>query len=154
MGDKWRQAGDKCAIIRTRAGRQLGEKQGVVGDSYKTSERLEHSERQLQVANKWRQVGDKPEITWSENRERSGRQTGRQVQNHAGKENWETRGDKWRQVETGVKSRGQTIEGVVGDHGGQVGHICEITRTRASRAYWETSANKWETNVKSRGQGI
>ena len=43
--------------------------------------------------------------------------------------------DKW---ETNVKSRGQTIQSVVGDK-------CEIMRARAlraSRAYWETSGRQ------------
>ena len=78
---------------------------------------MQHPERTgRQVGDKWRQVGDKPAIMRAENAECAR----------------------------------------------QVGDECEIVRTKAftsSSVYWETgewetSGDKWETNVKSCGQSI
>ena len=101
-----------------------------------------------------------PPIWNHSNRECSGRQTGRQVKNHAGQEPrayWrklagkgETSGDKCEIIRTELRDSWETA----GRQGERSGDRCksEIMRTRAlraSRVYWETRGDKGETSVKS-----
>ena len=134
VGDKWRHADQSTHSIQNVLGEKwetTGDKLETKnpGDTYKTSERPEFSEHpecsRRQLGNEWRQVGDKPEITRSENRvqretnrETSAKSCGQRIQ--CSGENWESRG---RQMET---SRRQ-----VWNHAG-----------RESRMYWETSGRQ------------
>ena len=66
----------------------------MVGDNWETSGRRKHAHQSIQSIQKV--LRDKPEIMRADNPERSGRQE----QNHAGKESRveSVLGDKWRQV--------------------------------------------------------
>eukprot|EP00435_Cladocopium_sp_Y103_P009875 s4211_g2.t1 len=170
VGDKWRQVGDKCEVMRTRSIQSLlGDKWETSGDKWETSVKAcgpEHSEHPAftgrHVEQKWRQVADRGEIMRTRAlraprayRETSGDKRETSV-TFCGPEHSELHGrqvgNKWRQVGDKcefMQTRALRAPRAVGASGDK----SEIMRTRALRAprpFWETS----ERQVKTSGRQV